>query len=152
MKTKFILFSLLIGSLFFLSACGQSSNSKQKVIFYKDDHKVVTIQTEVVDTPEKQTQGLMYRQELKDDEGMLFVFENTDIRSFWMKNMNFSIDIIYIDENFKVVSIIKEAPPCTHKPCGSYNSLQPAQYVVEVPAGFSDRYKIDNQSTFIKIK
>jgi uncharacterized membrane protein (UPF0127 family) len=90
---------------------------------------------EVVTTPEKQALGLMFRDSLASDEGMLFVFPNSKVRSFWMKNTRIPLDIFYFDENLKLVSVAEGAKPCHVQQCPSYPSTGPARYVLELNAG-----------------
>jgi uncharacterized membrane protein (UPF0127 family) len=108
----------------------------------------VKIKVDVADTPLKQSQGLSGRAELKEGEGMFFIFEKPAHYSFWMKDMNFPIDIIWIDENYQIVDIKHSLSPETYP-----NTVSPktsAQYVLEVPAGFSQKNNIVEKST-IKI-
>lgn len=87
---------------------------------------------EVADTAEARQQGLSGRAKLKDDEGLLFVFDQTGRQCFWMKDMKFSIDIIWLDANKKVVQLEKNIAPSTYP-----NTLcaDNAQYVIELNAG-----------------
>ncbi|MEL6303347.1 MAG: DUF192 domain-containing protein [Bacteroidota bacterium] len=81
--------------------------------------------------------GLMYRNTMKKNQGMLFVFPNNDVRSFYMKNTNIPLDIIYINSEFKIVSFQKNAKPLDET---SLNSRLPAKYVLEINAGLSDTW------------
>lgn len=110
--------------------------------FYgKDGTKVIkTIQIELSDTPEEQEQGLMFRKTMPADTGMLFTFPNEEPRSFWMANTYLSLDIIYVNAKKEIVSIAKNATPLSEK---SLPSEAPAQYVIEVPAGYTDTYSIE---------
>lgn len=98
------------------------------------------IKLELALTPESQERGLSGRQSLGKDEGLLFSFDLPDYRYFWMKDMNFSIDIIWIDENLEVVGITKNLSPSTYPE--KFSSTKPAQYVLEVKAGYSDKHDI----------
>ena len=84
-------------------------------------------------------QGLMYRQNLPENAGMLFIFTNEEPRSFWMKNTYISLDIIYINSKKEIVSIQKYTQP---RSTYSIPSEKPAMYVLEVNAGFTDKYGI----------
>lgn len=84
-----------------------------------------------------QEQGLSGRQDLNENEGMLFVFDQSNQYSFWMKDMNFPIDIIWINENLKVVYIKKDARPESYPE--SYGPDTNAKYVLEVASGFSEK-------------
>ena len=96
-----------------------------------------TIKVEIADTSILQEKGLSGRKVLQEDEGMLFVFENLGKYSFWMKEMNFPIDIIWIGENFKIIYIKKSALPKSYPETFSPN--ENAKYVLEVLAGFSEK-------------
>ena len=114
------------------------------------------ITAEIADTPEKRARGLSGREALGKDEGMLFVFTDSAIRQFWMKDMNFSLDIIWIDENKKIIDITKNATPESYLSRAVYpeqgrgesggpekfSPSAPAKYVLEVSAGFADAYNI----------
>lgn len=102
----------------------------------------VTVQVEIADDLEERRKGLMYRSELPQFSGMWFIFEDEKPRTFWMKNMVIPIDIIYISKDLEIVSIVKSAQPCEADPCGVYPSFEAVQYVLEVNAGFADRYNI----------
>ena len=93
---------------------------------------------EIADTPGERAQGLMYRDSLDDDKGMLFVFENSGVYSFWMKNTLIPLDMIWLDENFKVVHI-ETATPCVTETCISYNPMVEAKYVLEINSGMAER-------------
>lgn len=91
----------------------------------------------LADTASKREQGLSGRQKLASGEGMLFVFEKPDIYSFWMKDMLFPIDIVWIDDQYGVVYIQKNADPRSYP--DTFLPTLPAQYVLEVNAGFSEK-------------
>jgi hypothetical protein len=97
------------------------------VIFGSD-----TVRAEVARTPEEREAGLMYREELAEGNGMLFVFPDSGIRSFWMKNTFIPLDIAYIDANLRVVDIQTMAAQSTE----SHLSAAPAMFALEVPAGW----------------
>lgn len=89
---------------------------------------------EVVDTPESRAQGLMYRQELADDAGMLFDFKGEQPVSFWMRNTFIPLDMIFVDAKGVVKNIHVNARP--HDPTG-IPSDGPVQFVLEIPGGRS---------------
>lgn len=90
---------------------------------------------ELAETPEKQALGLMFRDHLPDDQGMLFPFPGEANRSFWMKNCRISLDIFYFDKDLALVSVSENTPPCRTSQCPSYPSSGPAKYVLELNAG-----------------
>ena len=99
------------------------------------------IEVELADTPQKRTKGLSVRESLGQNEGMLFIFEKSDYYSFWMKDMNFALDIIWIGEDKKIADIIKNAIPESYPK--TFSPREPAKYVLEVNAGYADEYKIE---------
>jgi uncharacterized membrane protein (UPF0127 family) len=97
---------------------------------------------EIADTPEKHARGLMFRRCLKSDYGMLFVFAEEDIRSFWMKNTLVPLDMVFLNSDRQVVDLFDGVPPCRHDPCPSYTSALPARYVLEVAGGTAKKLKV----------
>lgn len=83
--------------------------------------------------------GLMMRTQLAADHSMLFVFADTDQRSFWMKNTLIPLDILFFDADRKLVSMQLNALPCKADPCATYPSEKPARYVLELAAGTAGR-------------
>lgn len=106
---------------------------------------------ELAVTEEERQRGLMFREKINTDQGMLFVFQENDILSFWMKNMNFSLDILWVNQEKSIVHIESAVPPCKDPECPSYFSPIPARYVVELKAGSvkAHRLKIYDQLEFI---
>ena len=96
---------------------------------------------EIADDLPKQINGLSYRKNLGDNNGMIFIFKDTQVRTFWMKNMLFPLDIIWINDN-TIVKIDKNLPPEGSNPFATYSSSVPVNYVLEVNAGFADKYNI----------
>jgi len=91
-----------------------------------------TVVAEVARTPDERAEGLMYRQELADGVGMLFVFEDTQIRSFWMQNTYVALDIAFLDVSFNIVDIQQMEPLTTD----SHESAAPAMFALEVRQGW----------------
>ena len=90
---------------------------------------------ELADTQEKRALGLMFRDSLPDDHGMLFLFPAEVPQSFWMKNTRIPLDILYFDEELRLVSVSENARPCRTRRCPGYPSAGPAKYVLELNAG-----------------
>jgi len=100
------------------------------------------ITAELAITEEERTRGLMFRKTLNEDQGMLFVFEEEERHAFWMKNMTFSIDILWLDGQKRIVHIEREVPPCPKEPCPSYPPRYPALYVLELKEGTAERLNL----------
>jgi hypothetical protein len=90
---------------------------------------------EVAESQQKQALGLMFRDSLPDGHGMLFIFPAEGFRSFWMKNTRIPLDIMYFDEDLKLVNVAENAQPCRTRRCPNYPSEGPAKYVLELNAG-----------------
>lgn len=91
---------------------------------------------EIADTVEKRQQWLMYRKELPENRGMLFVFDRLDIHNFWMKNTLIPLDMIWLDSDFTIVDI-QTAEPCVQEPCRDYIPKELAKYVLEINWGIA---------------
>jgi len=94
-----------------------------------------SFQVEVAKSESEHVKGLSGRSQLKDDAGMLFIFPDEQVRYFWMKDMLFPLDIVFIDKEGKIVDIKRDFQPCAPDACPSYSSAAPAKYVLEVDAG-----------------
>jgi uncharacterized membrane protein (UPF0127 family) len=145
--------SLLVAAILFLSACGPSQGQTQNtegsaaptaalasepqerlpapgeawVIFGTD-----TVTAEVARTAEEREKGLMYTNKLDKGRGMLFVFQDVQIRSFWMENTLIPLDIAYLDESL-IISDIQAMEPLT---TDLHPSARPAMFALEVPMGW----------------
>lgn len=97
------------------------------------------IDLEFADNEYERELGLMKRVEMKENQGMLFIFPDEQIRSFWMRNTLISLDIIFVNADMKIVTIHKNTTMLSDQ---TYPSTKPAQYVVEVVAGYTDRHNI----------
>ncbi len=124
---------LFIALLIVISGC--SSN----LVIYSN-HKEVYVNVEIADSEDEKTKGLMFRESLCDNCGMLFIFDDSDLRSFWMKDTLIPLDMIFIDDNLVIVDI-KNAVPCTTEVCDVYTNK--AKYVLEVNEGFTRENNIN---------
>ena len=110
-----------------------------------------TLEVQIADSDSLRARGLMFQNELSYNEGMLFVFDGPDTRPMWMLNMQFNLDIIWFDEDANVVAIEKDVPPCKTTvevvACRENGvSGDNAKYVLEVTAGFVDKFNITESS------
>ena len=102
------------------------------------------VKAEVTASSSDRARGLMYREGIGENEGMFFVFDTDGRHAFWMKNVNFAIDILWLDSEMKVVDIVT-ANTCVEN-CPNYTPDYPARYVLEVPAGFAAAHSITSGS------
>ena len=95
------------------------------------------IYAEIADTPQKRSQGLMFRTTMAHDRGMLFTFREADRHTFWMKNTKMALDMLWLDHKGTIVHIEHRVPICerTDNLCPRYRSTAPANYVLELKAG-----------------
>ncbi len=105
----------------------------------KQGEVVTTILIEIADDAYSRAHGLMFRNNLPSNQGMLFIFEQERPQYFWMKNTPTSLDMIFVNESREIVNIEKYTEPYSMR---SYPSIKPAKYVVEVVAGYTDQFNI----------
>ena len=139
--TKNFVKILLVFLLIFLANCAKISDNSRKEIFIDNGKGLIMINAEIADDSDERKNGLMFREKLEENSGMLFIFENEESQTFWMKNTLISLDIIFIGSDLEIVDI-KNAEPCRKDPCKLYASPGPAKYVLEVNAGFAARNKL----------
>lgn len=135
----FVSFFLLLAFSFI--SCQQSLIHKDGTLsFLKDDNTVIAIiDIEIAETSQSHIKGLMFRG-LKDfSSGMLFLYKDAKYRSFWMRNTPASLDVIFVGEDLRIVNIAEKTEPMSDT---RYISSAPAKYVVEVKAGFVEKYGI----------
>ncbi|MBL8142137.1 MAG: DUF192 domain-containing protein [Acidobacteria bacterium] len=107
------------------------------------------VSVEIADTDDKRQRGLMFRKELAPTDGMVFIFDEKGFYPFWMKNCFISLDMIWVDEAFKVVSIAPSVPPCKADPCPNYSPTADALYVVETVSGFAKQHGVKVGDTLV---
>lgn len=131
-------------TVFLLSACLAAGCSAAAPAGHLDTGLVRlpsgrVLQVEVADTPAEIRRGYMYREKISDDEGMVFFLGSLGFHSFWMKNCKVKLDIIWMDENWKIVHVEKNLPPCAKEPCPTYGPLEASLYVLEVRGGLAEK-------------
>ncbi len=146
---RYFLFPL---TMFFLLTMACKKEAKQEIktetiAFTKEGELTITreesgavlaqLDIEIAETEYETQTGLMYRQSMKENQAMLFVFKDIAQHSFYMKNTQFSLDIIYIDENLKIASFQKNTKP--YDETGLPSGL-PVKYVLEINGGLSDTW------------
>jgi len=115
------------------------ADGKFVIVFLPDG---TPIKAELALDAAARARGVMFRDRMDEDQGMLFVFEREELNSFWMLNVKFPIDILWLDANRRVVHIEQAVPPCPKEPCPSYPTPKPALYVLELKSGVSAAHKI----------
>ncbi len=111
-----------------------------KVIFYDEENRRnLEIFVELAESEYDQSKGLMFRNEFSENQGMMFIYPDEELRYFWMKNTPVALDLIFVDKTMHIRHIHKNAQPFSEKLIAS---VEAAMYVVEVHAGVCDRYDI----------
>ena len=100
---------------------------------------------EVADDDDERAMGLMFREEMPEGAGMIFIHERQEPQAYWMKNTKIPLDILYFDESRKLVSQQRDVPPCSAgNQCPPYPSNAPARYVLELNAGQAAKLKLND--------
>ena len=152
MSLKRLTTTLICASIF-LSACKEDKKvviTQTKVSFTKEgelslfksssDSLVSKIDIEIAKTEYETQTGLMYRQSMAEKQGMLFIFEDEKPRSFYMKNTEFALDLIFLNTNKTIVSFQENAQPLNET---SLPSNEAAKYVLEVNAGLVKKWQLE---------
>jgi hypothetical protein len=124
-----------------------SCTAAHPAVFFEND---VMFKVELAKTASEQAKGLMYRAQLPEEQGMLFVFEKDSSRTFWMKSTLIPLDMIFIDSDLKVVEVKANIQPCKEDPCPQYKSV-PAMYVLEINGGLAEKNGI-KAGSFVTLK
>jgi uncharacterized membrane protein (UPF0127 family) len=111
---------------------GSGGEDRFLKVFFPNGKQVTA---ELAVTEEERARGLMFRERILPNQAMLFVFEKPGIHSFWMKNTLVSLDMLWLDDEKRILHIEVNVPPCREEPCPSYGPLLPARYVLELKAG-----------------
>lgn len=119
------------------SSMARAADSSPEILITVKTPQGALIQAELADTALKRAQGLMYRERLADDRGMLFIFGDAQPWTFWMKNTKIPLDIIWMDGRKTIIHIERNVPICTRQDdgCPQYHSDEGALYVLELGGG-----------------
>lgn len=149
MKIGIAVIALAVIFIFLLNNCGEETSEMKFYSFKKEGeltftdsvgNQIIKIDIEIADNDYERQLGLMNRKSMEEMQGMLFIFPEERIQSFWMLNTLFSLDILFINSQKEIVTIHKNTIPLSTKE--SYRSTEPAIYVLEVNAGFCDKHNI----------
>lgn len=136
---KFLRIILILGFLF-VALGANAKDLKPEVKFETAEIQIGSkkITVELAETPQQHEKGLMYRETLEKDKGMLFIFNREDTLSFWMKNTYVDLSIAYINKKLKIVDIqeMKATSPLEISEPPTYPSKKPAMYALEMPKGW----------------
>lgn len=111
---------------------------EEELSLWREEEKVLVF--EVVDTPQERSMGLSGRQDLEEGRAMLFIFDTPDMHGIWMRDMLFSIDIVWLTSTFEVVNFKESVSPETFPTV--FKPTTPALYVIEAHSGFVEEQNI----------
>jgi uncharacterized membrane protein (UPF0127 family) len=147
---KIFLFLSLVGLILLLVAVSavfvayfnnSPSMEKAKICFDENEEKKTCFNVELAGTDLEKTKGLMFREKLENDSGMLFIYEDEADRGFWMKNTLIPLDIIGLDENFSISFIKENVLPCETDSCEVF-IIKDSMYVLEINSGVAEKFNL----------
>ena len=150
-KNTLIVLSLIliictIFTIYYIIEKENPSNENIAIVtFHPSNDTQISFTCEIASNPQERSEGLMFRTELSEKSGMLFIFEESKNVSFWMKNVLIPLDIIFINETGEIINIeIADIQPDTpDNELIRYNSLKPVKYVIEINQGLTKSYSIE---------
>jgi uncharacterized membrane protein (UPF0127 family) len=126
-------------ALILIAAAAACAAGPRVTIEAPSGEQLALVNVEIANTPAERELGLMYRKHMDDGAGMIFVFPAPDRLSFWMKNTEIPLDMIFADSSGKIVGIVQNAEPLSETPLGVGGD---SQYVLEVNGGFAQRHHV----------
>ncbi|KRG64712.1 ACR family protein [Stenotrophomonas humi] len=140
----YLLRSLLLISLLALAGCA-SADGRHWVELAGSRYQV-----ELAQDDETRARGLMFREQMDADHGMLFIHDRQEPQAYWMKNTKLPLDILYFDTDRRLVSQQRDVPPCSAGDmCPPYPSFKPARYVLELNAGQATKLNLQDGTELI---
>lgn len=152
MRTRTLFLSLLSSGMI-LTSCGEEKNSKtittpdisfqkegEAFISTKEGDTLARLDIEIADNDYERETGLMYRDQMKDTQAMLFIFEDEAPRGFYMKNTTIALDIVFLNRSAEIVRIVPETQPNSLE---TISSQVPSQYVLEIRSGLAQKWDIE---------
>ncbi len=152
MKKRTLLLSLLFITLFIFITIltiliNQNKKPNNTIQIQLGEH---LFNLEIAQTFEEKSKGLMFRESLPENQGMIFIYNDEKERSFWMKNTLIPLDIIFLNSKETIVEKKENIPPCKTEDCKTYQS-KPAKYVIEINSGLTEKLGL-NVGDKIEIK
>jgi uncharacterized membrane protein (UPF0127 family) len=131
-------------SLLLVLACTSNAIANTELetglVHFKNQN--LTIEVEIAANQQQRETGLMNRQSLPANKGMLFVYNDQDLRGVWMKNTLLPLDVLFLNHKAEIVTMLPDLQPCRQNPCPIYHSQLPATYMLEVNAGFIKNHQL----------
>lgn len=109
------------------------------------------IKVKIANTKDLREYGLMSRQAIAIHSGMLFIYDENPSKNYWIKNIQFSLDLIFLDENQEIIKFIEKVPETTNR-CESFFVKEPYKYVLQINGGFLEQNEVDEDARIRWIK
>jgi hypothetical protein len=136
---KFVIFGLVIFCLGIFLGGNWRNKERKEINIIRGEDVIAKYKVEIADNPVKRARGLMFRDHLAGDQGMLFIFPDQKKHSFWMKNTPISLDIVFANSNWEIIGIIENTTPESTKPL---TIDKPSKYILEIKADSVKNNKI----------
>jgi len=136
---KFVIFCLVIFGLGIFLGGNWRNKERKEINIIRGEDVIARYKVEIADNPVKRARGLMFRDHLASDQGMLFIFPDQKKHSFWMKNTPISLDIVFVNSNWEIIGIIENTTPESSKPL---TIDKPSKYILEIKADSVKNNKI----------
>ena len=140
MSKIFRLFWFLLPFFYSLSAQAGSLNFDYSLNFVEQS---LPLNVVLALNQQERERGLMQQPHLAENQGMLFVYSKQTNQDMWMKNMLISLDVLFLDQTGRIVSLLIDLPPCQREPCKIYASHSQFTYMLEVHAGFVNKHHVE---------
>ena len=138
-----VMLLVIVACLFALNYLGREDSTEHVDLKISTSGKELSVQAELAITSRDHELGLMYRDDLCENCAMFFVFDSNVTNGFWMKNCLIPLDVIFIDQDGRVVDIKEDFEPCEQDPCPIYVPQEPYRYVLEVNSGWCRKNDVD---------
>ena len=145
---KNFLFGLFLSLFTFYSLLSFADFSEKEVLIANSNGEIKKFNVEIADNNETRSKGFMWRENIPDGTGMLFVWKKEAYRNFWMKNTPTSLDILFFDGDGKFLHVVEKTKPFS---LDNIQSSKPSQYVLELIAGSSKIYNLYSGSQILNL-
>ena len=142
------LFGLSLSIFIFYSLLSFADFLEKEILIVNSNGEIKKFNVEIADNNETRSKGFMWRENIPDGTGMLFVWKKEAYRNFWMKNTPTSLDILFFDGDGKFLNVVEKTKPFS---LDNIQSSEPSQYVLELIAGSSKIYNIYSGSQILNL-
>ena len=142
------LFGLFLSIFSFYSLLSFADFPVKEILIVNSNGEIKKFNVEIADNNETRSKGFMWRENIPDGTGMLFVWKKEAYRNFWMKNTPTSLDILFFDGDGKFLNVVEKTKPFS---LDNIQSSEPSQYVLELMAGSAKIYNIYSGSQILNL-